>query len=988
MKKILVLLLLCTLFCTPASAKYEGYVETARADGVVTGDENGDFNEDKIASRAEFAVMLVKFLNLDGGINVFSDVKSSDWFSHAMAAASRYGLLVGDENNMARPGEAIKREDAVTVLGRYYKAVSKTGTSSGAVSDYAAGYWGYAEDNGLIGEEQLQNPAAAATKGELLKMIYDYDSHVSSGVRFLSGYPKLSERGVFNRIRIDVKTNKPCIVYYRICEANAAVSGPEIELCRTEARTVMSASVAANINKTYNVYLRAVEEGGAWKSAVIEGVQPFSVAIGDGTEASPYIAYTQQQLAQLSHVKNAAYRLGADINITGEWKPIEGFSGILDGNGYKVNMEGSDGSSNGLFGTLEGAAVKNLTVCADVRVSKNGGIIASVNDGGIIEGCTALGMVEVKTDGAGGICGQNRGTVKNCLSAAYSVASGSFAGGICGQNFSVVENCLSAVEVVASEMYAGGISGTNDGGSIESSVSACMTIYDTLTTNSGKLTTNKKGGIVRNSYCYEDVISNAAYEEPGEYSQNGFDASWEELCGEDFYKELGWDMQLWNTKKSSYRLIYPKKTQEPQMLAGKTAYFPKSITNERELRELDADSAGHYILSNDIFLTLPWKTVCMNGFSGTFDGNGHAVYNLNLKGEAGMFSNITGGTVRNLTLRDVTAAPTAAGAILTACNYGYIENCVIYGRIEAKKTGYMGTVAGENHGAVENCEVYVDIVCNNANATVGGICAENDGMLQGSLYTGKITLNSENVVVGGICGYDTGGNIFECFANATAFTESASGYIGGICGIASGTQMYKCSTAGNIVSKTEDTAYIGGICAVAESAVIYNNFSLTDIHGTAGTGYAGGICGCNSGSNVQNTYSAGNITASAEMSAGGICGFAENAFIMQNVALNPAINGGENVGTIVGAKELCAVSDNYSCEKTLVNSKHAADSEKNAVVKTLTSLKNSDFFFRPISEGGFLGWETDVWSRNASGYLFPTLLGVKGQDTLRMPSYK
>lgn len=985
MKKILALFLAGAMLGTPVSASYENYIDAARSDGVIVGDESGEFQEEKIASRAEFAVMLTKFLNLSGGINIFSDVKGHDWFAGAMSAANYYGLLVGDGNNMARPYAPITREDVITVLGRHYKATGNACKNPDAISDYAEKYWAYAEENNLL---VSPSPKSAVSKGEILKLLYDYDALAGESVRFSTGYPCLSQTGEFGKITIDIKTNVPCNIYYRLCEAGGPVDVNEIFLCRTKEKKVTTATIAANINKTYNLYLRAVSDNGTVKSAGLVCVQPFSIAIGSGTEWDPYIIFTPLQLSQISMVKNAHYRLGNDITLGNDRNPINGFFGTLDGNGFKIIIEDGGDTCEGIFGTIDGATIKNLTVSGNIRTGKNGGIIAKINDGGTIEGCAVTGLVEVKTDSAGGICGQNTGVIKNCLSAAYSVAAGSFAGGICGQNMGIIENCLSATEVVASEMFAGGISGTNDGGTIKNSVGANMTVYDSLTTHSGKLTTNRKNAITRNNYCYDGIISNALFEEPSEHSQNGFDVSWDELSGEDFYKELGWDMQAWSHKKGGYRLISPKKTAEILLTPGKTMYFPKSISTEQELRSIDDDSTGHYSLAKDITLSAPWKTLCTDGFSGTFDGNGHSIYNLTLKGDPGMFSNITGGTVKNLTLYDAGAYPTSPGAILTACNYGYIENCKVYGKIEAKKTGYCGVIAGENHGAITNCDVYTDIYSTNSNATIGGICAENDGIITGCMYRGLITAKSENAVIGGICGYDTGGNIFECYAEPTISLAGKSGYTGGISGIMAGTQGYKCASGGAISASTSGVAYSGGICALSQGAVLYNGLSVTDMRTDADSGYIGGICGFASESNVQNTYSTGTIIGSSQVSAGGICGFAENGFIMQNVALNPAINGGVSTGSIVGDADLCAIEDNYYPEKMLINGKHPQGTAGIGTAKTLTALKSLDFYTRSITSGGQLGWDADIWIAGTGRFSFPVLSQVKGQERLKMPSYK
>ncbi len=997
MKRLFFLLLSMTAFLTSAAAEspLSGYIQSAFESGIISGNENGDFEPARSATRAELAVMLTRFLDLKGGINSFSDVLDNDWFYDAVTAARHHGLLLGDSDGRARPLDFITLEDAVTVIGRYYRGESENRTGTEDVSEYAKSYYAYALENRLFEGCFNTKPKVFAAKGDILALLYNFDRQSTASVRFMRGYPKRSQNCEFGSISVELRTNKPCAVYYGLAKAGNPYYAADIKLCDiTVLNKTVTANIPANINERYDVYLKLVNADGIpARVSVIKDVLPFSVASGDGTAESPYIIYSARQLLDIETSPSSYYSLGDNIHLGESWQGISEFSGIFDGNGFKISgmVIDDDNEDAGLFRVIKGGEVKNLAVDAQVSAKKNVGIIAGRNEGGKISGCTVTGAVEARTNNAGGICGTNSGALENCLSAVYSVKAGSFSGGIAGQNYETIKKCIAASETVASDMYAGGIAGANDNGRIENSVSACMTVYDTMTLNSGRLTTNKKNGICENNYCYADVYSNAAYEEPGRFSQNGYDAEWEELIGFEFYEGLGFGVSDWAVPENGYRLICPRYAQVAELEPGRTAYMPKKITNAEELRAIDKNESGHYILSGDITLNLPWKTICaQDGFSGTFDGNGYTIYNLNLKSDTGMFSNITGGTVRNLTLRNAKASPGSGGAILAACNYGYIQNCAVCGRIDTKKAGLLGVIAGENYGEISDCRVWAEIINSFDNATAGGICAENSGIIIRTSYSGQISSSGANAVVGGICGYNTGGYVFESFANAEIKAENKTAYIGGICGITSGGQVYKCASAGRIVAEGEKNMYVGGSCGLAESSAVYNCLSVADIHISGKEGYVGGITGCNSGSNLQNTYSSGNVIAVGNISVGGICGYSENGFVMQNVALNPAIGGSGQIGAVVGTATMSEVSDNYSCDKTLINSKYVKTSTENGTVKTLQSLKGTDFYFKGIAQGGLLGWETgdaNVWTQ-ITGYAFPVLADTPGQDMLKMPAYK
>ncbi len=998
MKKLLVFLLaFCLMPSAYAKGQFSEYVSEAFESGIITGDENGVFDEEKTASRAEFAVLLTRFLNLRGGINVFSDVEEGIWFEDAFSAANYHGLLYGYQNK-AMPYEKVTLQDVVTIIGRYYKAKLNDGAEY-ELAEYAKPYYVYADQNGIFTDGINKAPEHFATKGEILAILYNYDSICDQGVRFIADYPRIAQENKYGKIAIDIRTNRPCTIYYGLSESGISGYTEQEILCEVKrGGDLVRAEIDVDADKVYDIYFKAsAEDGMVNKFATIENVRPFSIKIGNGTKQSPYIIRQKQDLLQITLNPAAYYSLGCDIQLDGVWEGIPEFSGTLDGKGFKISgmRFEKDREAVGLFNTITGGTVKNLTIDASVESKRTVGILAGINDGGSIENCIVTGEVTAKTSMAGGICGVNKGKIINSMAAPYFVTANSYAGGICGQNFGDIENCLAATDTVVSDMYAGGISGSNEGGRIENCVSACMTVYDSLTQNSGRIATNRKDGITRNNYFYKDAVTNAAYIEENEFSQNGYDIDWDSLEGTDFYETaVGWSAKDWSLSKDGFKLIHPSGTCEPKLEPGRTIYLPKAIETAEQLRSIDDNEAGHYILKRDITLRLPWKTICTrNGFSGTFDGNGHTIYNLNLKSETGLFSNITGGTVKNLTLRNVSASTGAGGAMLTACNYGYIRNCNIYGKITTKKTGFLGTVAAENYGEISGCMVYADIQNEYHNVTIGGICAENSGIVIGSSYRGSINSEGENVVIGGICGFANGGYVFESFSKADIVADGRIAYIGGICGMVSEGQIYKCSSVGKIVSEADRNIYVGGVCGMAENGVIYNSFSTSDIFATSNAGYSGGVTGFCIGTNVQNTYSAANVISVGDIITGGICGLVENGFVMQNVALNPAINAEEKAGAVVGGMAESEVSDNFACDKLLLNGTHIAGSDKNGIIKSFRQLQNMDFYFRPVANGGSLGWGNekngeDVWKEPDGSYKFPVLSGVDGQESIEMPIYK
>lgn len=995
MKKILLIVALLMLVSVGASAKaYDKYINDAFKDGIIVGDEHGEFLGEKTATRAEFTAITVKFLKLSGGKNIFSDVNDSDWFTKDFAAAAYNGILSGYDNGQMRPYSPITVEEAVTILGRYYKAETAKPYKPEAVSDYAWRYYAYAEDNGLlrVGEKNFSEPKHFITKAEALALLYNYQANREKTAHFLEGYPAVSGKRVFNNISIEMKTNEPCTVYYGLA-SGGGVSAADDFLCKISAGNMLvTTNIVVDINKTYDVYLKTVSENGTEsRTAVIKNVRPFTISQGNGTEMSPYIIYTKEQLEQISDNPDKVYRLGGNIEISENWTPIENFSGVLDGNGYKISGIFIDSGENGagLFLNMHGT-VKNLYVKGDISSKSSVGIVAAKNYG-IIEGCSASGNVYAKNNYGGGICGENYGEIKNCLSAVYSVETGAYSGGIAGRNSGEIEKCLSACDKIFADMYSGGIAGINQNGRISDCVSASMSIITSINRRGGRITTNNSRGKTENNFCYADTVSNLDYDEIGSMTQSGEDISWGKCISEEFYYSIGWKRNVWKTAENGFRAVYPASAPQPELDEGKTIYFPKKISDAAGLVDINKNEAGHYILTQNIILDAPWKTICArNGFSGSLDGDGHSISNMKIRTETGMFSNISGGLVRNLNIVNAYVVPDKIGSVLSACNYGYIENCTVSAVVENKRGSLFGGICAENFGQIKNCDVNINVADNGDNSTIGGICANNSGMIIDTASKLKITSTGENAVIGGICAYDTAGYVFESFAEVDINAKNKIGYYGGICGITEKSRIYKCAATG-AVRAGMGTASVGGICAAADGSVIYNCYSAANISSSAPNTYAGGIAGyVGTESNLQNTYACGNVIAAGgkNIYAGGICAYAEDSFVMQNVSLNPAINSTGFAGAVTAYCKSAEISDNFSCEKTLINSKRIFDSEYNGTVRTMQTLKNPEFYFRPVVSGGALGWDNEsVWIKS-NKYGFPILQNVNGQENIRQIFYK
>lgn len=161
------------------------------------------------------------------------------------------------------------------------------------------------------------------------------------------------------------------------------------------------------------------------------------------------------------------------------------------------------------------------------------------------------------------------------------------------------------------------------------------------------------------------------------------------------------------------------------------------VYTAEDLLKIADNPDGNYILMDDIQMKdISWKPV---DFSGTFDGNNHAILNLNIKETsdrvmttydgnykvydtsfAGMFGVLENATVKNLTLLGERVEVTKDSPCFAATVAGFsegsnIENCKIdaYVKLDAnsKMFGVGGIVGYGGKGAILETETNVTLVC-------------------------------------------------------------------------------------------------------------------------------------------------------------------------------------------------------------------------------------------------------------------------------------
>ena len=271
-----------------------------------------------------------------------------------------------------------------------------------------------------------------------------------------------------------------------------------------------------------------------------------------------------------------------------------------------------------------------------------------------------------------------------------------------------------------------------------------------------------------------------------------------------------------------------------------------------------------------------------NSFMGNFDGNNSSIKNYTFNdatvNNVGLFSNISDGSIKNLTLDGFNITANDYSGILA----GNLDNCILENNIikNSNITGnnYIGAFGNSRESSAigfsaTNLSVENSILSGNNNVGIlFGIA--RDVNLSTSFTNSEITgINN----VGGLIGIsESGTTIDTCYNNSSVSGQDNVGglagygkanitksynmhnisgynYVGGIIG--NGTQS-SITISFNRANISGDHDYIGSLAGKAVSTNILNCFSVGNI---SGDNFVGGLLGEGIDGQFSNCYFAGNV---------------------------------------------------------------------------------------------------------------------------------
>ena len=354
---------------------------------------------------------------------------------------------------------------------------------------------------------------------------------------------------------------------------------------------------------------------------------------------------------------------------------------------------------------------------------------------------------------------------------------------------------------------------------------------------------------------------------------------------------------------------------------------PYLVSTPSDISLMHNDLDGYYKLTADIDMAAvefePIGNESEGAFTGTIDGDGHTISNLDINLPGNKYVGFIGyleGTVKNLNLENVDACGYmyVGGVVGYAENSDEIRKCNITGIIYLENDGfgtvaYSGGICGINFGIIIECGFEKSVACHNKNyiekTYAGGISGYNIGIIMKCTNNSAVVFDGASTTwsyAGGISGGNVG-DIEECINYGDIYASKYCanyGYLGGSTGYNEG-NISEFSNYGSVNCNTNNDYRVGGVSGYNSGSVancsnhgfIYTKSTYSN-YAPTGTG---GIVGYNN-KQIYSCINSGNIYVSGYTPVGGVCGLNLNTGLINQCHNSATIiaDTGKAIGGIAG----------------------------------------------------------------------------------------
>ena len=349
---------------------------------------------------------------------------------------------------------------------------------------------------------------------------------------------------------------------------------------------------------------------------------------------------------------------------------------------------------------------------------------------------------------------------------------------------------------------------------------------------------------------------------------------------------------------------------EPMFSTYDNLYY---VSDAEDFLDIKNHPSGEITFVNDIDMSgveyTPFE------FSGTLDGNGYTISNVNItttSTNAGLFT-VNKGKIQDLKIKNITInslnEKTSYIGALAGVSSGSVIDVSVGGTINSEM-GVVGGVVGKMTGK-DFVGCTSDLIINSGNdgsSYVGGLV----GRMENSRATFCInisTINAPSTTVGGLFGSIINSNVEDCYnyGNVTATGSE----VGGLIGNANGVKMLRCQNKGVITGCNS----VGGLIGVLNNSNVDNLTNLGEVNGYDNVGgIIGKLISSEYGQRkIETLTNEGNVI-SVGSNVGGIVGnldFDGSTFIFENLINKANVEAsGSQVGGIIGRiKEFIGFND-------------------------------------------------------------------------------
>ncbi|WP_162177500.1 MBG domain-containing protein [Hyphomonas adhaerens] len=615
---------------------------------------------------------------------------------------------------------------------------------------------------------------------------------------------------------------------------------------------------------------------------------------------------------------------------------VVGFNAGSVSNTYATGKVTGRNYVGGLIGNLSAGTVDDTHGDADVSgAAYVGGLVGMASTGVVVNDAYVTGSVTGSGAYVGGVIGYNQGTF-NRVYASGKVVGGSVTGGVIGQNTS---------GVVSSSFYDQDTTGQTLGIGLNSAGSV---------TSVG--------------------LTTAEARDASSYTTFDFSSTW--------FQDAD--------------LTYPRSDMRPILRseAGPTINGVTAVSNLHQLALIGVDLSGSYLMTRDIdagatdgadaagiWNTTGWVPLGKHNptefqFSGSFNGGGHVISDLNINQpganarDIGMFGFVSG-EISNIGMEGgAIVGNSSVGALAGRLGgTGSISNAYATSSVTAGT--YTGGLIGYVHSgaSVSNSHAGGTVT---ASATVGsldstgGLVGYNDGgILQDVYATGDVLGGNYS---GGLVGRNVGnGTVTNAYATGAV---SGNSWVGGLMGRNDVGEITRSYATGDVTAVNLNS-YAGGL--------VGQNLSRGKIHESYATGavsgdnYVGGLVGNMTGS-IANAYATGDVAGSDNV--GGLAGWIETGSITNAYATGAVTATGSSVGGLVGYNNGggATLTASYFDTETTGQSEGVGTGLSDGVIGLTTAQFQNTGYFYALADAA--GWDFETaWAPPSAGY-YPELYAL------------